>query len=118
MVGAYLAVLSQVVLLGHALPGERQERVRSSPSWVGLRQRAAGTSVAPTLLRDDTCLDGRIVRWSWWVSAGQGRGWKEYGVRVQLCSWVINESALIPSSENHRLARKRFAPASRGTLEI
>ena len=65
MVGAYLAVLSQTVLLGHQVPGERWELVRSSPLRMGLGQRAAGMSVAPSLLRDEKCLDGRILRWGW-----------------------------------------------------
>ena len=47
-------------------------------------------SVAPSLLRDDKCLDGRILRWGWWVSAGRGRGSKKYGVVYEaLYSWVI-----------------------------
>lgn len=50
-------------------------------------------SVAPSLLRDDKCLDGRILRWGWWVSAGRGRGSKEYGVVYEaLYSWVISET--------------------------
>ena len=46
----------------------------------------AGMSVAPSLLRDDKCLDRRILRWGWWVSAGRGRGSKEYGVVTRRCT--------------------------------
>ena len=78
MVGAYLAVLSQAVLLGHSnsLPGERYhlpllvgagEELLEQPFEGGLGPEggAAGMSVAPSLLRDDKCLDGRILRWGW-----------------------------------------------------
>ena len=81
--------------------------MRSSPSRVGLDQRAAGMSVAPSLLRDDKCLDGRILRWGWWVSAGRGRGSK-YGVVYEaLYSWVIIVRAPVNCTERRSTGHVR-----------